>query len=184
MSSCLLETWAFSQHHPTSLSYPTEITVSLNIPLPPVFSRHLLYQSLGMWVNLQRPLASGVLLSGWEGQWTWQQGLKQPIQTTKEAQVLRTVKPQGMGLGPQTVRPTRLFCWLQVFLGDVQLSTLLSHVNMATGNPSPRTSSPMVCGALGLLPVLGARFLALGFLFRGSCSQVAGAHSLGASTHI
>ena len=98
--------------------------------------------------------------------------------------MLRTVKPQGVGLGPQTVRPTRLFCWFQVFLGDVQLSTLLSHVNMATGNPSPRTSSPVVRGALGLLPLLGAWFLAPGFLFHGSCSQVAGPHSLGASTHI
>ena len=46
--------------------------------------------------------------------------------------------------------------WFQVFLGGTHLRSLLSHVNLATGKLSPRTSSPVVLGALSLPPVLGA----------------------------
>lgn len=47
--------------------------------------------------------------------------------------------------------------WFQVFLGGTHLCPLLSHMNLATGKLSPRTSSPVVLGVLSPPPVLGPR---------------------------
>lgn len=86
-----------------------------------------------------------------------------------------------ISLDSKTHQPLYRF---QVFLGGTHLYPLLSHVNLATGKLSPRTSSPVVLGALSLPPVLAPWFLAPGFLFHDLRSQVAGAHPLGASTPV